>query len=541
MAIKNEYKFRKNDSIGTAGAEEDDSFLFDCFVNTGDLDILKDVTNPKRIVVGRTGSGKTALLRKLELDEKNVKVIEPEDMSLRFVSNSTIIRYLENLGVKLDLFYKLLWRHILVIELIQLRYHVNNQSQMKKFIERITDSVKGNKGKKDSLQYLNDYSDKFWETTEVRVKEVMDKLEEFLKVELGSSFDKIKMGIECGEEISQEVKSEIIYKSEKIVNEEQIAKLGKLITTLAEDGFHDKQKSYFIIIDRLDEDWVDDALRYKLIRALIDTVKEFKKFSNAKIVISLRTDLLEKVLSETRYAGFQEEKLRALFLELRWSKIELIAVIEKRLLKLIKHKYTNNCVSWNDIFPQMINKKMCSDYMIERTFRRPRDLITFVNRCIEIASDRTQLTAKIIKNAELKYSRERFHSVIFEWKDNYPMLEEAANALIGDKLSFKWTDIRSGVIDNLALKAYDEDGNPKGCEIGKLADLLLNSKVTNPEFKKGILWILYTVGFIGIKLNSDNSVSWSYDELSNINKVDINEKVGFFVTPMLYRHFSIQH
>jgi len=62
MPAKPAFIFKKLDSVGAAAAEEDKRFLKACFVDTGDLDVLRDCADPRRIVLGRTGSGKTALL-----------------------------------------------------------------------------------------------------------------------------------------------------------------------------------------------------------------------------------------------------------------------------------------------------------------------------------------------------------------------------------------------------------------------------------------------------------------------------------------------
>jgi hypothetical protein len=48
----------KNSDIGAPDAESDDLFLENCFQDTGDLETLLDCSNPKCLVLGRTGSGK---------------------------------------------------------------------------------------------------------------------------------------------------------------------------------------------------------------------------------------------------------------------------------------------------------------------------------------------------------------------------------------------------------------------------------------------------------------------------------------------------
>src|SRR5690606_38961757 len=98
---------RKQDRIGATDAEEDAAFLADCFVDTGELDLLRDCCRPERLVVGRTGAGKTALLLRLRESEQRCIEVRPENLALSYISNSTILQFFEALGVNLDPFYKL--------------------------------------------------------------------------------------------------------------------------------------------------------------------------------------------------------------------------------------------------------------------------------------------------------------------------------------------------------------------------------------------------------------------------------------------------
>src|SRR5690554_6552107 len=101
-----------HDTIGSIQAEMDEQFLHDCFVDNGYLNIIKDCANPKAIVVGRTGSGKSALLLAIKRTQEHVVVLSPHSLSLQYVSNSDILNFFNELGVKLNLFFRLLWRHV---------------------------------------------------------------------------------------------------------------------------------------------------------------------------------------------------------------------------------------------------------------------------------------------------------------------------------------------------------------------------------------------------------------------------------------------
>ena len=99
------FRFKQVDRIGAADALEDQEFLSQCFLDTGLLGVLRNVDDPRRIVLGRTGSGKTALILELERKEPRCIRIEPESLALPYVSNSTVLDFVSRLGVKLDVFF----------------------------------------------------------------------------------------------------------------------------------------------------------------------------------------------------------------------------------------------------------------------------------------------------------------------------------------------------------------------------------------------------------------------------------------------------
>ena len=126
--VGSQFRFRKNDSIGSGDAESDERFLRDCFVDTGDYDILRDLRCSQRIIVGRTGSGKSALIRTLVERGERVIELRPEDLALNFLGNSAVLRFFEDAGTQLDVFYQLLWKHVLAVELLRRKFRITNES-----------------------------------------------------------------------------------------------------------------------------------------------------------------------------------------------------------------------------------------------------------------------------------------------------------------------------------------------------------------------------------------------------------------------------
>ena len=124
--------------------------------------------------------------------------------------------------------------------------------------------------------------------------------------------------------LGETVKVELKERGQEVISRAQIQDLNKVLG-LIEAVLANRRNPYYVVVDGLDEDWVEDRLRYKLIMALIVTARDFVGIARAKVLIALRRDLLDRVFRLARDSGFQEEKYRSLYLPLTWSKSDLLA------------------------------------------------------------------------------------------------------------------------------------------------------------------------------------------------------------------------
>jgi hypothetical protein len=305
------FVFRSTQTIGKPSAEQDKEYLENCFVETGLLSILRNCNDSRHIIVGRTGAGKSALITRLVQDEPHVIQIKPSDLALQYISNSTIIKYFYDLGVDLNLFYRLLWRHVFCIELLREKYG-NIELKKRTFLDRLNPK---NKQHELIINYLKKWDDKLWQDTEYGVKEFTSTVEKELQGSLElSAPDVAKAGMTASRKLTTGEKEEVRRRGQAVVNAVQIRDLSALIDFINDDFSEDRQKRYYIVIDKLDDDWVEDVIRYQLINALIETTSYFAEVDMprkcVKIIVALRTDLLDRVFRFTRGPGFQEEKLK---------------------------------------------------------------------------------------------------------------------------------------------------------------------------------------------------------------------------------------
>lgn len=193
--------------IGDLEAETDKELLSACFVDNGDLDLLIDVDRPESIIVGRTGSGKSALLLQIQKYVDKSKMLDPNDISIRFLEHSDIIQFFESIGVKLDLFYRLLWRHILTVELLKLRYDLKSENDGRGILAKLASMVERDLIKKEALSYFREWGTKFWLDTDQQLREVTEKLGQELKAGFDTELQGVDISLIGARNLSTEKKT----------------------------------------------------------------------------------------------------------------------------------------------------------------------------------------------------------------------------------------------------------------------------------------------------------------------------------------------
>ena len=349
----------------------------------------------------------------------------------------------------------------------------------------------------------------------------------------------LKFNLDASKKLSDEVRGEVVNRAQKVVNEVQIQDLGKVIDLLADDFFSDVNSPYYITIDKLDESWADDRLKYKLIRALLETVRTFVRIPGVKVIVALRVDLLERVFEQTRNSGFQEEKYFSMYLQVRWTHAQLRQLIDKRIQALLREQFTNRVVGTTDVFPNKVNGSDPFDYMCDRSFGRPRDIILFVNGCLDLVEGKSSIPASTIKEAEAEYSRQRLRSLGDEWSGDFPQLVQATQLLNGRPGSFKVRDITSSDLDDFILNVCTD--LPSDSLLYKLATELTDGKRTYNSFVTYLVKMFYRTGIVGVKPDAFNEIQWAYREKTSISDGQIDAGSALHIHQMVWRALGIHN
>lgn len=535
-------KIRKGFKVGELDAEADGDLLHSCFIDNGQIAALADTENHSSIVVGRTGAGKSAMLIMLGREVEHATNLDPSDISIRFLEHSNIISFFNELNIKIDLFYRVLWRHILTVELLRQKYDLRSEQESKGLLTRITAFVQKDKVKERALEYFRDWGDKFWLDTSEQLAELTEKLTRDVRSKLGSNFSGLELSAEGASRLQDEKRTQVIKLANQVVSGIQIQKLDEVLDLLAEHTFSDKQKRNYILIDKLDEDWAETETRCRFIRALIEETRALRrKLPQVKIVSALRRDLLDLVFERTRDGGFQEEKYEAYLLKLHWTKDELYRVMERRINEVYKRQYTGQSITFYDVFPKAEAQRGsdAADYIIDRTLLRPRDIIQFLNECFEQAYGQSSITWSDIRVSEAAYSIKRLKALKDEWFEFYPSLGSVIELIRGLRSPFSRGQLSKERLETIAIDVssthYDDD-------VTRMARELLNpeSSLTISDFTFEVLSTLYHVSVVGLKISSLDPMRWSAYDQPTVTRGEVKRSNRVEVHRMFHRALEIE-
>ncbi|MCX7144201.1 MAG: hypothetical protein NT123_24825 [Proteobacteria bacterium] len=363
-----------------------------------------------------------------------------------------------------------------------------------------------------------------------------------LSAEVGGKFPGVTLSTEGARTLTEEQRRQVIEHGHDAVSKIQIRELDGLIVVLEEHVFDDRKDHYYVAIDMLDEDWADNRIKFKLIRALIDAVRRFRTIPNVKIVLALRQDLLDKVINFEITPGFQGEKYESLYLEIRWKKQDLVDLVERRINQLIRRRYTKGDVSFSDIFPRHVDAKDTMEYMLERTFYRPRDIIMFVNACLELVDGRASITANTIKEAEQNYSAGRLRSLADEWSLIWPSLNYTAHIFYGLKDKVEVLELTEDLLVERFTEIASELDPNMADTITRALNTLCTDQANFNSVRSIVVREFYATGLIGIKTGPTNSVSWSRNNAhARISAGELRPNSVIVIHPMFHRTLGIKY
>jgi Cdc6-like AAA superfamily ATPase len=524
------------------GQAESDPFLADAFFQSAQYDVLASLRDPRCFIIGRTGSGKSAALTHLaEQKAAHVIRINPEDLSLPYITNQHAVQYLSSLNVHLDPLWGALWKHVLLVEILRKKFRLTSNAAKLSFLEQWRQRLSRDASKAAALEYLDEFEGKFWCETDERVREITDKFAQSVQAEFKASIGAVAGGAAFSSDHSTEARTELADRFQRIVNDQQLPRLNKMMQVLDEDILRSEQDYLFIVIDDLDREWVDEGIANDLIRTLFRTVNELKRVRNLKVLVALRTNLLEELDFGRR--GGQEEKLRGLMIDMRWTRSELKTMLDERA-RVAGREYGFDVGSINDLLPSTRNRtrQNALDYVLDRTLLRPRDAIAFLNECFQVGSGKNKLAWKDITTAEKAYSNNRLMALRDEWKGTYPGIEQVVERFRRAPARMTPEDLELKLMDIIMLMSDRDRGFPGVVWLTEVAGPAWSgSSSTWYEMYQPLVRLLYRIGLLGCaKAGGHKPVFFMDDELLVETESSLAQCEVFFIHRTYHAALDVQ-
>lgn len=540
-------RFKANFSFGALAAERD-PLLSVAYWDNGDYEAIASMDEPRCFIIGRTGSGKSAAFRHLEEEyPNNILRIVPENLSLPYVVNLQVMPQLVKLGVHLEPFFRALWKHVILVEIIRHRYKINSPEQKRNIINNLKDKIQRDPAKIRALSYLDEFGDRFWCETDERVKQIADTFERKIAVagsataNMGLVNAKASGNIE--ETDTQKIERETATRYQRIVNEAQLPRLNEMIVILNNEILDSKQHMTYLIIDDLDKEWVDESVANLLIRCLFDAVIDMQQIKHLKILVALRTNIFEQLNYGQKARGAQEEKYRGLSLHLRWTENDLRALLKHRAEAASEFYKLEPARTLSDMLPN-VNKNRDDPVklVLSRTLMRPRDAILYLNECIREAAGKDRISWQNITDAERKYSEERLLALRDEWKDPYFDIDKVFDQFRRKPFMLNRTELTT-VLDEIALLPADStfQGAPWLTELCERIWEAGSGEKSWYELYGQLVKLLYNISFIGIAKNAQSHVIYSYNDgvLAN-HESNLSDSAHFVIHPAFHRALDLK-
>jgi len=451
--------YKKANLLGDVRAEQDTAMLDAAFCETPDYRTLIESFD-RSIVVGRRGTGKSALCYKLgkywnALEKTVVIEVSPDEDQI-----IAIQLLLQNFGenfMHIRSGCRIIWRYALLME-IAAQLEQNNKFKMQEQAPLLQQHLRR------------------WETYG---KGISRRCNGLLRAILDS----------------------------RLKPQEQIGMLAKKIEVdevqhAISEVVKNVNFACVILMDRLDEGYSPDVYGLGLIGGMVYGAIDLKaRIPNTHVTVFLRDNILRLL---AKFDQDYSRNLEGQILRLHWDEHQLFNLICQRIRIVFRDEVENNQTLWNRRTSRDIQGKEGFRKCLQLTLYRPRDILVLLNDAflmacraerLELSNEDIEKTAKIISINRLEDLRKEYSSI-------FPILRETT-ALFSDR---EPEIVHSDAIA-LVQKIFQEDKYQP--QVQQSIAILQNPQELLRE--------LYSVGFLGVCDEAAKTFVFCHDG-SNVSK-----------------------
>lgn len=415
----------KTVSLGSTASENEFRDLANYYIDTPQYKTALEGRG--RIVIGRKGSGKTAIFWRVRdtLRENNNNLVvdlKPDGYQLRKFKEQLV--NMLSAGTK-EHTLTALWEYLIYGEIIY------------KIFEDDSKYYGRNKMISDLLDNLRNHYDAILQGREgdfsERMMGLLKQVHTHFQETYGQESDQIFL--------TTDQVTNLLYKTD--IRQVQNCTLSYL-----------KQKRRtLVLIDNIDKGWgahgvdKDDVI---IVVTLMEALRKIEREASRRDIefdwlLMLRNDVYELLVEDQSDRG-KEDKI-----VVDWdSYAALRQVIERRIYASTILEATSRGADWRDIAEPIIDGVDSMQWVIERCLMRPRYLIQIVNECIgqAIATSHQKISNEDFLEGYRLYSLDIIGNTNYEMRDVFPESNDAIYALIGLPRRTTIEDVEIALLDN---------------------------------------------------------------------------------------------
>lgn len=393
--------------FGESVAEHENDKLYSYYVQTSHFDSL--IKNEYNLIIGRKGTGKSASLiylnEILKEDTRNfVCLIKPINFEI-----DGITKLLERMPEEYEKSFLIesIWKFLIFTEIARVLYsHIKAKP-----LYALTDKDE------EYLKFINQNENLYLSDISLRLEEQLTQLNEMYNESVDLSQKEFKIKI-----------SELLHIK-------TFSTLKKQFANVVED-----KNEIIVLIDNLDKSWRNSSKINLLSKCLlgllsvsgrlaqeISVIKSSQKNLKFRLAIFLRSDIFRYVLQ------FAREPDKIEYTKLKWTDPEaFFRIIEERFIQL-NDNAVDGSELWDKFITSKVNGEDVKDYIMNRVYPRPRDVIYFFKKAQEkaILRGHIMIEERDIQEAYKEYSSWVFTSLVVENGISYSQMEDFLYSLIG--------------------------------------------------------------------------------------------------------------
>lgn len=447
--------------LGEQTAENDGQLLLGNFVETPEYRSIIE-TKDSTVVVGRRGTGKSAMFAKLKDlwgTQKNTNIIAVAPEDYQTIAFRSIFKPFEHRYSYIRSVAKIIWKYGLLLEMLS---HLSKNFKVK---DKFVDHREASEHVKRWLSNSRDFFSKLNSIVMPYIKGMTD-----VEQMIGDLHHHLQL-------------SELEQSFGKLLNQSSI--------------------SFFVLIDKLDEGYENDEGGAAIVSAAITVAADLnKRYEHVRAVIFQRDNILRAV---QKFDQDYTRNIEGEVLTIHWDTFQLQNLVCKRLNSAFSLNIENAQKIWdrctaNEAAGRELKGIDGFKKCLQFTLYRPRDLLSLLNQAFYNAGkeDRQTIVLKDVEKTAKTISGNRLDDLKKEYSSIFPSLS--------------------------SLVSMFEHGSPElayseAVSLLEHTDIALKLSSAGPEAQQdfailksdGAIRALYSIGFAGTHDENSNTFTFCHD------------------------------